>query len=112
MMMEVNKIKVVVMVPHENTDEVRDAMCAEGAGVIGEYSHCTIATKCVGTFMGSENTNPYVGEKLTLETYEETKLEAICTPENVKAVLAAIRRVHPYEEPGIDLYPLLDEESL
>ena len=112
MTLEVKKIKVVVMVPAENLDAVRNAVCQAGAGLIGDYSFCTVATECISTFMGNKNASPSAGHKLQLETVNEIKLEAICTPENVKAVLRAIRDVHPYEEPGIDLYPMLDEESL
>ena len=31
--------------------------------------------------------------------------------ENVKNVITKLRKVHPYEEPAIDIIPLLDEEN-
>ena len=30
---------------------------------------------------------------------------------NVKKVISKLREVHPYEEPAIEIIPLLDEES-
>lgn len=30
---------------------------------------------------------------------------------NVKKVISELRRVHPYEEPAIDIIPLLDENN-
>ena len=112
MQIEVTKLKVVVMIPPELVDSIREAACSNGAGVIGDYSYCTICTNCVGSFMPNENANPYVGEKLKLETVDEVKLEFICPIEKVKSVLSAIRSAHPYEEPGIDLFPMIDEEAL
>lgn len=111
MLLDVKKIKIVVAVPEENVDEVRNAMCSAGAGVIGEYSFCSMATKILGTFIASENSNPYCGDKNGLQKYEEIKLESVCTVDNIKNVVSAIKSVHPYEEPGIDIYPLIDEEQ-
>ncbi len=46
-----------------------------------------------------------------MEFVEEEKLEVVCDVNNVKNVIAKLREAHPYEEPGIDIIPLLDEES-
>lgn len=59
----ISKVKISVTVPLENLDEVRTSMSEAGAGSIGEYSCCSISTKCVGTFKGSDQTNPYIGTK-------------------------------------------------
>ena len=45
----------------------------------------------------------------TVEKVKETKLEVICNVENVKEVLEIIKKNHPYETPGIDIIPLMDE---
>ena len=37
------------------------------------------------------------------------KLEVICNVEKVKQVITKLREVHPYEEPAIDIVPLIDE---
>ena len=41
---------------------------------------------------------------------EEEKLEVICDIKNVKKVITKLREVHPYEEPAIDIIPLIDED--
>lgn len=112
MNIDVKKVKIVVTVPFENTDEVRNAICDEGAGIIGNYTHCSMITKCTGTFKPTDEANPYIGEKNKLEFVEEDKLEVICDINIVKKVLKRLREVHPYEEPAIDIIPLLDEEDL
>ncbi len=107
----INKVKIIVTVPVENTEEVRNAICAEGAGIIGNYSYCSMSTSCIGTFKPNDLANPYIGENNKLEFVEEDKLEVICPIEKVKSVVSKLRSVHPYEEPAIDIIPLLDESS-
>ena len=112
MNVDVKKVKIIVTVPVENREEVRNAICDEGAGIIGNYTDCTISTKCIGTFKPLDNANPYIGENNKLEFVEEEKLEARCDINIVKRVLKRLREVHPYEEPAIDIIPLIDEEDL
>lgn len=109
MNIDVNKVKIIVTIPVENLDEVRNAICDVGAGIIGNYTDCSIATKCIGTFKPIEGANPYIGEKYKLEFVQEEKLEVRCSIEKVKEVLLKLREVHPYEEPAIDIVPLIDE---
>lgn len=112
MKIDIKKVKIIVTIPAENTEEVRNAICKEGAGIIGNYTYCTISTKCIGTSKPSEEANPYIGEKNKLEFIEEDKLEVICDINIVKNVLKELRKVHPYEEPAIDIIPLINEEDL
>ena len=112
MNIDVKKVKIIVTVPDANIDDVRNAICSEGAGVIGNYTYCTTSTKSIGTFMPSENANPYIGEQNKLEIVEEEKLELVCDINIVKRVLKRLREVHPYEEPGIDIIPLINEDDL
>ena len=111
MNINVNRVKIIVTIPIENVEEVRNAICEAGAGIIGNYSYCSMSTKCIGTFKPNDNANPYIGENNKLEFVDEEKLEVVCDVNNVKKVIAKLREVHPYEEPAIDIIPLLDEES-
>lgn len=107
----INKVKIIVTVPIKNLEEVRNAICEAGAGIIGNYTHCSMATKCIGTFKPDDNANPYIGENNKLEFVEEEKLEVVCDVNNVRKVISKLREVHPYEEPAIDIIPLLNEED-
>lgn len=111
MTFDVKRVKIVVTVPVEDTDKIRRVICEAGAGIIGEYSYCTMATKCTGTFIPSDNANPYIGEKNNLEYADEEKLEVVCDVDKVRFVLNALRDAHPYEEPAIDIIPLIDEDN-
>ena len=107
----IKKVKIFVTVPKENLEDVRTAMCNAGAGVIGNYSFCSTSTKTIGTFIPNDNANPYIGEQNKLEVVEEEKLEVICDVEKVKNVIQELRKRHPYEEPAIDIIPLIDESE-
>lgn len=109
MKIDVKEVKIIVTMPVENLDEVRNAICNVGAGIIGNYTDCSIATKCIGTFKPMEGANPYIGEKDKLEFVQEEKLEVRCSIDKVKEVISKSREVHPYEEPAIDIIPLIDE---
>ncbi len=111
MNINVKRVKIIVTIPIENVEEVRNAICEVGAGIIGNYTHCSMSTKCIGTFKPNDKANPYIGENNKLEFVEEEKLEVVCNVENVKSVISRLREVHPYEEPAIDIIPLLNEED-
>ena len=111
MKFDINKVKIMVTIPMENVEEVRNAICEAGAGIIGNYTHCSMSTKCIGTFKPNDNANPYIGENNKLKFIEEEKLEVVCDVNNVRKVISKLREVHPYEEPAIDIIPLLNEED-
>ncbi len=101
--------KVVVFVPTDPPgliDALREAMAGAGAGEIGAYSSCSFAVPGVGTFVGGEGSNPVVGERGRLEHVTELRLEMVCAGRCLAAVLGALRAVHPYEEPALDVVKL------
>lgn len=106
---KINKVKIFVTVPVDNVNDVRSAMCDAGAGIIGNYIYCSTSTKTIGTFIPGDEANPYIGEQNKMEFVNEEKLEVICDVEKVKNVITKLREVHPYEEPAIDIVPLIDE---
>ena len=99
--------KLVVFVPPEALDAVRDALFEAGAGRIGAYERCSWYTEGTGTFLGGAETAPTVGEPGREERLREVRLETIFPAERHEQVIAAVRRAHPYEEPAFDVYELL-----
>jgi hypothetical protein len=99
--------KLVVFVPREALDAVREAVFAAGAGRIGDYENCSWYTAGTGTFLGGEGTSPTVGERGREERVAELRLETIFPEERHDDVVEALRNAHPYEEPAFDIYPLL-----
>lgn len=100
------RYKIVVYVPHEAADKVREAMGNAGAGKIGNYSHCTFTMQGVGRFKPEDGANPTIGSVGKLEEVAEDRIETVCTGDVLHDVLRAIREQHPYEEPATDVYPI------
>lgn len=100
--------KIVVYVPISDADKLRKAMGDAGAGVIGNYTHCSFSVRGVGRFKPGEGAAPTIGEVGTPETVEEERIETVCSEENLHQVLEVIQKVHPYEEPATDVYKLED----
>ena len=104
--------KLIVFVPREALDEVRDALFAAGAGRIGDYERCSWYTDGTGTFLGGESTSPSVGQSGRDQRVAELRLETVYPPDRELDVVRALREAHPYEEPAFDLYPLLEPPEL
>jgi hypothetical protein len=99
--------KLVVFVPTEALDDVRDALFTAGAGRIGAYERCSWYTEGVGTFRGGAGAEPAVGRRGVEERLPELRLETVFPAERQDEVVAALRAAHPYEEPAFDVYELL-----
>jgi hypothetical protein len=99
--------KLVWFVPASHLQATRDAVFVAGAGWIGDYSRCSWATLGEGRFFGGEDTRPSVGEAGRDETVPEYRVETVVPREKLGAVVEALRRAHPYEEPAFDVYELL-----
>lgn len=110
--MQTKNVKIVVFVPLTHCGIVRKAIGDAGGGTIGNYSHCSFSSKGIGRFKPNENANPHIGEANKLEEVEEEKIEFICPRRTAKKVIDAIKKVHPYEEIALDIYPLMDENEL
>ena len=89
--------KLVWFVPAAHLRSTRDAVFAAGAGWIGDYSRCSWATF-------GEGTTPAVGEAGQDQIVAEYRVETVVPAEKLEAVIAALRRAHPYEEPAFDVY--------
>jgi dinuclear metal center YbgI/SA1388 family protein len=104
-----NQFKLAVFVPILFIEKVAEAIHQAGGGIIGEYSHCSFRTSGVGTFKGSEVSNPAIGNKGQVESVEEVKLEVIIDKWKLSQVLNAMKNSHPYEEIAYDIYSLENE---
>jgi hypothetical protein len=99
--------KLVVFVPPDSLEAVRDALFGAGAGRIGAYERCSWYTEGTGTFFGGEEADPTIGERGRDERVPELRLETVYPVDREDEVVRALRDAHPYEEPAFDLYPLL-----
>lgn len=100
------KYKLVVFVPQTHLEKVRLAICDAGAGKIGNYDNCTFMSSGIGTFRPLEGANPKIGEVGKLERVGEARLETIVLEKDLKNVIDAMKKNHPYEEVAYDLFKL------
>lgn len=110
--MEFSKVKIVVFVPTDNADKVRQALGDAGAGNIGEYSYCSYSVSGHGRFTPSQYANPQTGAAAKPEVVEEERIEVICDRAIARKVIDTMKQAHPYEEVAYDIIPLVDESSL
>ncbi|MEQ3552391.1 Nif3-like dinuclear metal center hexameric protein [Pseudonocardia nematodicida] len=96
--------KIVTFVPvGPAIAAVHDALAGAGAGRFGNYSHCSFATAGTGQFLPLDGAVPAIGRVGKLERVAETRLEMVLPRSRRRAVVAALRAAHPYEEPAFDL---------
>lgn len=105
--LESDQYKIVTFVPADHVGKVRRAMAERGAGEIGNYVECSFSGTGQGTFLGTEGANPYVGQAGQLESTDELRMEMVCPEWFLAEVIAAMKHVHPYEEPAFDIYKLV-----
>ncbi|MHC5251788.1 Nif3-like dinuclear metal center hexameric protein [Listeria kieliensis] len=100
-------LKMVVFVPEESSETVRQILMNNGAGEIGtEYESCSFEVSGIGKFKPSENAKPAKGKNGELASVKEVRLEAIIREDLAEQAVKAVKAGHPYEEPAVDLYPL------
>lgn len=104
-------VLIITTAPEDAVEAVLDAIAAAGGGVIGAYTHCAFTNEGTGRFKPGVAANPHVGAKERLNAVDEVRIETFCRRDVAKAVVAAVRAAHPYEEPVIYLLPLLDAED-
>jgi dinuclear metal center YbgI/SA1388 family protein len=90
--------KLVTFVPHENAQQVLDALYNAGAGQIGQYDHCSFQTEGTGTFRPGEGSSPHIGNHHVDETVSEKRIELIFPSHLKHRIVSALHNSHPYEE--------------
>lgn len=99
-------LKLVVFVPENYAPKIRETIAKAGAGKLGNYSHCSFSIKGIGRFKPLKGAKPTIGRINKLEQVKEERIETIVLKKDLKKVIKAIKKNHPYEEPAFDVYPL------
>ncbi|MGM9868636.1 MAG: Nif3-like dinuclear metal center hexameric protein [Sodaliphilus sp.] len=98
--------KIVVFVPFQQAADVEQAMWDAGAGRLGDYERCSYRLQGEGRFRPCTGATPYVGEQGADHVEPEVRVEVLVSKASSSAVLAAMLKAHPYEEPAFDVIPL------
>jgi len=107
--MEFKFVKIAVYVPSSHAKKIREALAENGAGRFNKYDYCSFTTKGIGRFRPLKGAKPFIGKSGKIEQVKEERIETICLYKNLKKVLTAVKKAHPYEEPAIDIFPLLNQ---
>ena len=105
------QVKLVTFVPESHLAAVRDAVSKAGAGVIGEYTHCSFSTPGAGTFLPSDKANPHSGTKGQVNEEPEYRFETLVTEARLSQVIQALKSAHPYEEVAYDIVKLANNDA-
>ena len=99
--------KLEIFVPASHLNVVRATLQETDAGHLGNYDSCLAYSPVKGTWRPLAGASPYIGTPREVSEADEFKIEVNVNGDNLRDTVAAIRRVHPYEEPLINIIPLI-----
>ena len=99
--------KVEIFIPESHLESLQKVLRECDAGHIGNYDSCMSYSRVKATWRPLCGTHPYSGEAGKISTEDEIKAEVTCRVSDVDEIIAAIKEIHPYEEPVINAVPLM-----
>ena len=98
--------KLEIFIPESHFAALQKALQAVDAGRIGRYDCCLSYSRVIGCWRPLAGTTPYIGRENEISEEPELKVEVTCRTENADRTVEAVKAVHPYEEPVINVIPL------
>lgn len=98
--------KLTTWIPEEALAKVRNALHAAGAGQLGYYTKCSFSQQGVGTFCPTPSARPSQGQRGSMTTISEQRLEVFLPSHLADEVVQALLVAHPYERPVYALQAL------
>ena len=105
--MEPVAYKISVTIPPEHKDRLLDEINASMRQIYPGYDRVFSIARTEGTWRPLEGSDPFIGKAGEIAVEEELRIDFAVMAEDLKEVILAIRRAHPYEEPAIDIMPML-----
>lgn len=100
-------VKLEIFIPESHFRMLQEALQRVDAGHIGNYDSCLSYSRVTGTWRPLEGAHPYQGARNIVSEEPELKVEVTCLMEHLDETMRAIREVLPYEEPVVNVLPLL-----
>lgn len=98
--------KLEIFIPESHLSALRKALQSVDAGHIGNYDSCMSYSPVTSCWRPLPGSTPFIGSCNEISTETELKVEVTCLTARVRETLAAVKKVHPYEEPVINVIPL------
>ncbi|MBQ7220657.1 MAG: hypothetical protein IJS28_06720 [Synergistaceae bacterium] len=99
--------KLEIFIPESHLAVLQETLRNCDAGHIGNYDSCLAYSRVIGTWRPLEGSHPYSGSINSVSSEEELKVEVTCRLDDLDAIIAAVKAVHPYEEPVINAIMLI-----
>jgi hypothetical protein len=99
--------KLEIFIPESHLSALQQALGQVDAGHIGRYDRCLSYSRVTSCWRPLAGSNPYLGEPGQLCTQAELKVEVTCLTARLEETIRAVKAAHPYEEPVINVIPLL-----
>ena len=101
--------KLEIFIPETHFKQLQIALQSVDAGHVGNYDTCLSYSNVIGTWRPLKNSHPYSGKQNEISQENELKVEVRIKISNLEKTIQAIKAVHPYERPLINIIPLLNE---
>lgn len=98
--------KLEIFIPESHFEQLRTALQNVDAGHIGNYDCCLSYTKVIGTWRPLAGTHPFIGKENEISEEDELKVEVTVREERLDETIEAVKAVHPYEEPVVNVVEL------
>lgn len=96
---------LVVYIPQNALNKVKDALFSAGAGKYGSYDKCAFITRGKGQFRPLDGARPFIGKVGAVKKVREYRIEVIIDEkEKIEGVIKALLSSHPYETPSYHIY--------
>ncbi len=98
--------KLEIYAPESALEDIRKALLEMDAGRLGDYKGCLSYYPVTGVWFSGENANPAIGSPGEWSREQEIKIVVNVEDANVEKTVEAVKKVHPYEEPLINVIQL------
>ena len=78
---------------------------------LGNYDSCLACSKVTGSWRPLHGSRPYLGTEGKVSEAEEIKVEVNILAGDLERTLNAIYEAHPYEEPLVNVIPILNRKK-
>ena len=104
--MDFSYCKLEIFIPETHLAALQAALEAVDAGHIGSYDCCLSYSRVTGCWRPLAGAEPYLGAEGKISAEPELKVEVTLRTDRADLTVEAVKRVHPYEEPVINVIPL------
>ncbi|MDR0334651.1 MAG: hypothetical protein LBH69_02030 [Methanomassiliicoccaceae archaeon] len=104
--------KVTVNVPEEFLERLMDSINSVMEPVYPGYDRTFSYSRVTGTWRPLSGSSPYKGTVGKIEISDEIGLEFVVKRKDLRKVIDTIEKIHPYEEPAIDITRTYSPEDI